>query len=222
MASGACVPAFTLRSGDRLLTATTENSNELPGEEPWVTSTSRVMTVNTPVYDLKVENSENFAVKAGVILHNCPDWKYRMNFWATLNQINSGNPETRPSDETNPHDELGPACKHVLATLSNSSWILRVASVLNNYVNFFKLHRKKQYAEVIYPALYQHSYQEPVQDNIFDNQLETDPATLSAANQQAVARSRFRRPEDYQGYVPEVGSVTSSRDPRQQEIDLEE
>lgn len=77
-----------------------------------------------------------------VYIHcSCPDWKYRMDFWATMNQINSGNPQTIPSQITNPHDQLGPGCKHVMLVLSNNSWLLKVASVVNNYVIYFKKHR---------------------------------------------------------------------------------
>lgn len=55
------------------------------------------------------------------IMCTCPDWKYRFGYWATKNNITSGEPELRPSDETNPNDDLGAGCKHVLLVLSNTS-----------------------------------------------------------------------------------------------------
>ena len=33
-----------------------------------------------PVYDIKVKDWENFVVGQGVVLHNCPDFKYRFDF----------------------------------------------------------------------------------------------------------------------------------------------
>ena len=59
---------------------------------------------------------------------SCPDFKYRFKYWATKNDILSGNDsEDRPSNETNPEDKLGSGCKHIMLVLSNTSWIIKVA-----------------------------------------------------------------------------------------------
>ena len=52
---------------------------------------------------------------------NCPDFFYRFGYYATLNKINSGEPQLIPSKETNPDDDLGPACKHTLLVLANTT-----------------------------------------------------------------------------------------------------
>lgn len=49
----------------------------------------------------------------------CPDWKYRMRYYATKNRYNSGVPQVKASDITNPDDKLGAGCKHSLAVLAN-------------------------------------------------------------------------------------------------------
>ena len=38
---------------------------------------------------------------------SCPDFSYRFGFFASKNDFNSGAPETRPSNITNPNDSLG-------------------------------------------------------------------------------------------------------------------
>lgn len=127
----------------------------------------------------------------------CPDWQYRFAFHATRNQINSGTPETRPSDITNPDDTLGSACKHVLLVLNNTSWIIRVARVISNYIKYMEKHYQKLYAEVIYPAVFGKIYQDPVQLSIddidSDGTLATDAGTLDRANKYNQNRTRFQK-----------------------------
>lgn len=133
--------------------------------------------------------------KDDVYIHcSCPDWQYRYAYFATKNKINSGDPETRASNITNPNDSLGSACKHVLLVLSNTSWILKVASTIYNYVNYMEKHYKKLYADIIYPAIYGKKYEEPVQLDIFDdNNLETDSETIDKSNQYAVDKTKFQK-----------------------------
>ena len=125
---------------------------------------------------------------------SCPDWQYRYAYYATRNNINSGNPETRPSDITNPDDKLGSACKHVLLVLSNTSWILKVASTIFNYVNYMEKHYERLYTKIIYPAIYEKEYEEPVQLDIFDNdELDTDKDALDQSNEYARTKGQFKK-----------------------------
>jgi len=101
-----------------------------------------------------------------VYIHcSCPDFQYRYSYFATKNDINSGAPENRPSDINNPNDTLGSACKHVLCVMSNTSWLIKVALVISNYIKYMKKYEKKLYQTVIYPALYQTEYVEPTTDD---------------------------------------------------------
>ena len=149
-----------------------------------------------PVYDLTVPNYSNFLVDAGVILHNC-DFRYRFGYWATRNNIDSGVPELRPSKITNPHDTLGSACKHVLLVLNNNSWIIKVASVINNYIKYMEKNYEKLYADIIYPAVYGKPYEQPVQTTIFDDEAElaseTDTDEVSKAIEQGKKSTQFQK-----------------------------
>lgn len=100
----------------------------------------------------------------------CPDFRYRGKYWATKNNILIGTPETRPSDITNPNDTKGPGCKHINLALSDSSWIIKVSSVIYNYIIYMQEHDERLYQKYIYPAIYQKPYDpdEEVQLDITD------------------------------------------------------
>ena len=130
----------------------------------------------------------------------CPDFRYRFAYYCTRNQVNSGAPETRPSDITNPDDKLGSACKHVLLVLNNTSWMIKVASVLNNYIHYMEKHQKRLYADIMYPAIFGKKYEEPVQltfdDTEDSDELQTDSDTIDAANEYNKNRTRFQKGND--------------------------
>ena len=129
---------------------------------------------------------------------SCPDFNYRFNYWRTQQGQNSDAPENRPSNITNPNDNLGSGCKHILLVLSNNSWVLRVARVINNYIVYMEKHYPKLYADIIYPAIYGKDYDEPVQltfDDIKDDndELLTDKNTVDTANTYNQQRTRFQK-----------------------------
>lgn len=127
---------------------------------------------------------------------SCPDASYRFQYWQTKNNYNSGAPETRPSNITNPNDSLGSSCKHTLLVLSNTSWMQRVARVIMNYIDYMKKHYQKMYADKIYPAIYGKKYEEPVQTTLFDDELEDN--VIDVANEEKRQSTRFK-PGNKQG-----------------------
>ena len=166
-----------------------------------------------PVYDLSVDKYNNFYVDAGVILHNC----YRYGYYATKNNISSLAPQNIPSDITNPDDSLGSGCKHILLVLSNTKWIIKVASVIRNYINYAEEHLQRAYAEVIYPAIYKKKYEEPYQPGLFDkDEVDTDQETIDVSNKAAQERGRFK-PGNQQG----VQFAPNEKDSEQDEFELE-
>ena len=134
-----------------------------------------------------------------VYIHcSCPDAQYRFGYWQTKNKITSGDPETRPANITNPDDALGSACKHVLLVLSNTSWLLKVASTIFNYVNYMEKHYDRLYKKIIYPAIYQKAYEEPEQLSLFDDdELSTDVDTIDKANVHAKTKNQFKSGNEY-------------------------
>jgi hypothetical protein len=155
------------------------------------------------------------------IFCSCPDFHYRFGYWATRNKLTSGEPEDRPSKITNPNDNLGSGCKHILLVLSNNSWLIKVASVINNYIKYMEKHYTKLYADVMFPAMFDRPYEEPVQltfDELGDdNTLITDTDTLDTANTYNQERTKFQR-----GNKQGIRFASDGKNDDQLEIPLED
>jgi len=119
---------------------------------------------------------------------NCPDWRYRFAHNATKNGYNSGMVEIRPNrfDWTNSHDDMGGACKHVNLVIANLDWMMKIASVINNYIKYCQANMELNYANYIFPQVYGMPYKKAVQLSLFDDPddnglLKSDVDTISKA-----------------------------------------
>ena len=128
---------------------------------------------------------------------SCPDFYYRFGYWDTVNNITSAAPQSIPSPITNPNDDKGAGCKHIMLCLSNTSWIIKVASVINNYINYMKNHYEKLYADIIYPAIYEKDYKDDVQQDMFDNELSSDENAIDVSNKFAKTKTQFKKDNPY-------------------------
>lgn len=165
----------------------------------------RIIVEDTPVYDISVKDYHNFVVDAGVILHNCEDWQYRQAYWATQKNYNSGTPEIRASDITNPNDTKGSGCKHVMLVLSNMDWIMKVCSVINNYIKYAKQSMQRLYADYIFPQIYGMKYDKAVQLDIFDtDDFESSPLTLDDVNKIGRKSGQFKPGNPYRFQKKEI------------------
>lgn len=129
----------------------------------------------------------------------CPDFKYRFKYWATRKGLLIGDPENRPADITNPGDNKGPGCKHIILCLSDSSWLIKIASVIYNYINYMEEHNERLYQKYIYPAIYDKEYEDR-QLSIFDNEdeiLDSDEDTIETSNIEARKRGQFKKGNEY-------------------------
>jgi len=163
-------------------------------------------------------NSDNVYISC-----SCPDWKYRMAYFATKGQYNSGAPEVRPSDITNPRDSKGAGCKHSLLVISNLDWMMKIASVINNYIKYCKENMQRNYADYIFPKVYGVPYQKAVQLSLFDKEdkygdgiLPSDQKTLD----DVIARSlrgkdekgRWQKDNEYRFQKQEREPTNSQED----------
>ena len=124
---------------------------------------------------IKVFNSSDLQIKC-----SCPDGKYRHNYWQWKNNYGVQY-EPRPSDITNPNDTKGSGCKHTMLVLSNVTWLIKVSSVIVNYIRYCQEHLQKNYAEYIFPKLYGMPYKKAVQLHLFNNGwFPQDQQTMSA------------------------------------------
>lgn len=163
---------------------------------------------NNQNFDLKVVmrslisafNSDN------VYIHcQCPDWQYRMSYWSRVNDISS-DPSIEQTNNgreiVNPDDTKGRGCKHVLLVLSNNRWLRSVASVIFNYINYMEKHYPKLYADIIYPAIYEKEYEEPVQLDIEteisdEDKLSSSEDELDVSNKWARTKGQFKPGNEY-------------------------
>lgn len=135
-------------------------------------------------------NSDNVYIKC-----SCPDFRYRLGYWASKDNIIVGEKETRPSDKTNPNNTLGAGCKHIMLVISNTSWIIKLGSVVTNYYNYMEKHYKKLWADIIYPKVWEKEYTEPVQldiDSVDQTDLDTSSDMIDKSNIEARDRGKFK------------------------------
>ena len=132
---------------------------------------------------------------------SCPDFKYRFKVWATKHGYNAGSEESREAKITNPKDELGSACKHVLCVLNNIEWLQKIASVINNYINYCKDNMEYNYSRYIFPKIYGMPYDKAVQMTLNDydsdgkvkDKLESDEALINLSNALGKVRGRIKK-----------------------------
>jgi len=97
-----------------------------------------------PVYDLSVEKYQNFALAAGIYVHNCPaDTYYGGDYIRSQPkyQAKYGDQENRPPDKRNPK-QYGAHCKHIQALYKSLPW----------YKTTMAQWLKKEYGSVIQKA----------------------------------------------------------------------
>lgn len=146
---------------------------------------------------------------------SCPDFFYRFGYWLSKDSIIYGERQNIPSDITNPTNDLGKGCKHVMLVLANHSWLLKVASVVWNYINYMEKHYEKMYQTVIYPAIYGKDYEEVQLDIFDDSEMPTEKQDLNTSNEYGRKRTQFSKGNAYR-FQP------SSKDADQLSIDVEE
>lgn len=148
---------------------------------------------------------------------SCPDFKYRIAYNATKGGYNSGTPELRPSDITNPHDTKGAGCKHINLVIGNIDWVMKIASVINNYIHYMEENYQRLYADVIFPKLFGMPYQRAVQLNLLDtgsNELQSGENEIRLSNRYGRERGKFR--SDIR-----INNMRNFRGPRLEQHDYE-
>ena len=128
---------------------------------------------------------------------SCPDWIYSgMNYYSYRQKYNS-NPQFGKAMDApvirNPGDTKGAGCKHINLVLSNLSWMMKIASVINNYIWYCKDNMELNYAKYIFPQLYGMDYDKAIQLTLFDtDELTTDEETINLSNALGRRRTQFK------------------------------
>lgn len=140
----------------------------------------------------------------------CPDFVYSgMNYYSYKQGYNSnpifGKAMTAPVQK-NPDDTKGAGCKHINLVISNLDWMMKIASVINNYIRYAREHFGTKYADFIFPQVYGVPYDRAIQLSLFDDPndnglLPTDQDTISKAIDKTMSarddRGKFVKDNEY-------------------------
>ena len=123
----------------------------------------------------KIFNSANVFVKC-----SCPDYKYRFAHWNIVNRVSVDDTSKDPGPGKgirNPDDKLGRGCKHVLLCLANGDWVMKVSSVINNYINYAEEKLQKPFLKLIFPKLYGFPFEEASEHDLLPDDFKLDSST---------------------------------------------
>lgn len=142
---------------------------------------------------------------------SCPDWKFRFDYWSTINKYNAGQPQNDPGKGiANPRDSKGGGCKHSLLVLNNLDWLMKVASVINNYIHYAENYMKRPFENIIFPALYGVPFSQAVKADLLpDEELETGKSVIDAINDYGRTRTQYKKKPE-QSVNPRFSSTKKS------------
>lgn len=141
----------------------------------------------------KVFNTSDVYIKC-----TCPDAKYRFAHWNILKNISVDDSSKDPGPGrgiVNPNDDKGRGCKHMLLVLANGDWMMKVASVINNYCHFLSEKKPEAFLKLVFPKLYGVPADEAEQNDIVADQeeLETGKDLIDIINEYGRNRGKFRK-----------------------------
>jgi len=141
----------------------------------------------------KVFNTSDVYVKC-----TCPDFKYRFAHHLIVANVSVDDSSKDPGPGkgiVNPNDDKGRGCKHVLCVLSNGSWMMKVASVINNYCHYLSEKKPDAFLKLVFPKLYGVPADEADQNGIVeDNEdLESGKDLIDVVNDWARNRGKFKK-----------------------------
>lgn len=141
----------------------------------------------------KVFNTADVFVKC-----TCPDFKYRFAHWNIIKNVSVDDSASDPGPGkgiANPNDDKGRGCKHILLVLANGDWMMKVASVINNYCHFLSEKKPEAFLKLVFPKLYGVSAGEAAEnDLVADNEdLDTGKDLIDTINDWAKNRGKFKK-----------------------------
>lgn len=141
----------------------------------------------------KVFNTSDVYVKC-----SCPDFKYRFAHWNIIKNVSVDDSASDPGPGkgiVNPKDDKGRGCKHILLVLANGDWMMKVASVINNYCHFLSEKKPEAFLKLVFPKLYGVPADEAAENGLVaDNEdLETGKDLIDIVNAWAKDRGKFKK-----------------------------
>lgn len=162
----------------------------------------------------KVFNTSDVYIKC-----SCPDAKYRFAHWNIVNGVSVDDSSSDPGPGkgiANPNDDKGRGCKHMLLVLANGDWMMKVASVINNYCHFLSEKRPEAFLKLVFPKLYGVPADEAEQNDIVaDNEdLETGKDLIDIINEYGRNRGKFKKGSN-KNPITNTGGRTKKQEPEE-------
>lgn len=141
----------------------------------------------------KVFNTSDVYIKC-----SCPDAKYRFAHWNIIKNVSVDDSSKDPGPGkgiANPLDDKGRGCKHMLLVLANGDWMMKVASVINNYCHFLSEKRPDAFLKLVFPKLYGVPADEAAENDIVESQedLESGKDLIDIVNEYGRNRGKFKK-----------------------------
>lgn len=141
----------------------------------------------------KVFNTTDVYVKC-----TCADFKYRFKHHLIVNGMSVDDSSQDPGPGkgiANPNDDMGRGCKHTLLTLSNGEWMMKVASVINNYCHYLSEKKPDAFKKLVFPKLYGVPADEAAENGLVaeNEDLETGKDLIDVVNAWARDRGKFKK-----------------------------
>lgn len=128
----------------------------------------------------------------------CADFKYRFKHHLIVNGMSVDDSSQDPGPGkgiANPNDDMGRGCKHTLLTLSNGEWMMKVASVINNYCHYLSEKKPDAFKKLVFPKLYGVPADEAAENGLVaeNEDLETGKDLIDVVNAWARDRGKFKK-----------------------------
>jgi hypothetical protein len=141
----------------------------------------------------KVFNTTDVYVKC-----TCPDFKYRFAHWNILKNVSVDDSASDPGPGkgvANPNDDKGRGCKHILLVLANGAWMMKVASVIQNYCHFLSEKKPEAFLKLVFPKLYGVPADEAAENGLVEGNedLETGKDLIDIIHDWAKNRGKFKK-----------------------------
>lgn len=164
----------------------------------------------------KVFNTSDVYIKC-----SCPDAKYRFAHWNIIKNVSVDDSSADPGPGkgiANPNDDKGRGCKHMLLVLANGDWMMKVASVINNYCHFLSEKRPEAFLKLVFPKLYGVPADEAEQNDIVADQeeLETGKDLIDIINEYGRNRGKFKKGSN-KNPITNTGGRTKKSEPEPKE-----
>ena len=128
----------------------------------------------------------------------CDDFKYRFKHNLIVNGMSVDDSSQDPGPGkgiANPNDDKGRGCKHILLVLSNGAWMMKVASVIQNYCHFLSEKKPEAFLKLVFPKLYGVPADEAAENGLVaeNEDLESGKDLIDVVNEYGKNRGRFQK-----------------------------